>query len=74
MKSAFQPTLNWDIRMEPLMINNTIDIGKMAIVRNDNNKLIPPAKMISDKNLARIAGFCYLIVYCRFPCLSVSVL
>lgn len=40
MKSAFQPTLNWDIRMEPLMINNTIDIGKMAIVRNDNNKLL----------------------------------
>ncbi len=40
MKSAFQQTLNWDIRMEPLMINNTIDIGKMAIVRNDNNKLL----------------------------------
>jgi hypothetical protein len=40
MKNALQPTLNWDIRMEPLMINNTIDIGKMAIVRNDNNKLL----------------------------------
>ena len=40
MKNALQPTLNWDIRMEPLMINNTIDIGKMAIVRNDTNKLL----------------------------------
>jgi hypothetical protein len=26
--------------MEPLIINNTIDTGKMAIVRNDNNKLL----------------------------------
>jgi hypothetical protein len=46
MKNVLKPTLNWDIRMEPLIINNTINIGKMAIVRNDSNKLL---SIVGDK-------------------------
>jgi hypothetical protein len=40
MKSNLQPTLNWDIRMEPVTVNNSFDTGKKAIIRNDNNKLL----------------------------------
>lgn len=40
MKTALQPTLNWDIRLEPVTINNTIDTGKKAIIRNDNQRLL----------------------------------
>jgi len=40
MKTALQPTLNWDIRLEPVTINNTFDTGKKAIIRNDNQQLL----------------------------------
>lgn len=40
MKLNLQPTLNWDIRMEPVTVNNSFDTGKKAIIRNDNNKLL----------------------------------
>lgn len=40
MKTALQPTLNWDIRLEPVTINNSFDTGKKAIIRNDNQQLL----------------------------------
>jgi len=40
MKTALQPTLNWDIKLEPVTINNTFDTGKKAIIRNDNQQLL----------------------------------
>jgi hypothetical protein len=40
MKTALQPKLNWDIKLEPVTINNTFDTGKKAIIRNDNNQLL----------------------------------
>ncbi len=40
MKTALQPKLNWDIKLEPVTINNTFDTGQKAIIRNDNNKIL----------------------------------
>jgi hypothetical protein len=40
MKTALQPKLNWDIRLEPVTINNSFDTGKKAIIRNDNQQLL----------------------------------
>lgn len=40
MKTALQPKLNWDIRFEPVTINNTFATGQKAIIRNDNNQLL----------------------------------
>lgn len=40
MKTDLQPTLNWDIRLEPVLVNNSYDTGKKAIIRNDTNQLL----------------------------------
>ena len=40
MKTDLQSTLNWDIRLEPVLVNNSYDTGKKAIVRNDTNQLL----------------------------------
>ena len=40
MKTDLQSTLNWDIRLEPVMVNQSFDTGKKAIIRNDTNKLL----------------------------------
>lgn len=40
MKTNLQPTLNWDIRLEPVRLNQSIETNKKAIIRNDNNKIL----------------------------------
>jgi hypothetical protein len=40
MKTDLKAKLNWDIRLEPVTVNNTFDTGKKAIIRNDNNQLL----------------------------------
>ena len=40
MKTDLQSTLNWDIRLEPVTVNNSFDTGKKAIIRNDTNQLL----------------------------------
>jgi len=40
MKTDLQSTLNWDIRLEPVLVNKSYDTGKKAIIRNDTNKLL----------------------------------
>ena len=40
MKTDLQSTLNWDIRLEPVLVNNSYDTGKKAIIRNDTNQLL----------------------------------
>ena len=33
MKTDLQPTLNWDIRLEPVTVNNSFDTGKNGVPR-----------------------------------------
>ena len=40
MKTALLQNLKWDIRLEPVIVNNSIATGKKAIIRNDNQKLL----------------------------------
>ena len=40
MKTDLQPKLNWDIRLEPVILNKSFDTGKKAIIRNDTNQLL----------------------------------
>lgn len=40
MKTDLKTTLNWDIRMEPVIVRNSYDTGKKAIIRNDNDQLL----------------------------------
>jgi hypothetical protein len=40
MKTELQSTLNWDIKLEPVIVNNSVDTGKKAIIRNDTNQLL----------------------------------
>lgn len=40
MKTQLQPSLNWDIRMEPVTIHNSFDTGKKAIIRNDTHQVL----------------------------------
>lgn len=40
MKPDLKTTLNWDIRMEPVIVNNSFDTGKKAIIRNDNDQML----------------------------------
>ena len=40
MKTELQSTLNWDIKLEPVTVNNSVDTGKKAIIRNDTNQLL----------------------------------
>ena len=40
MKTNLLPKLNWDIRLEPVTVNNSFDTGKKAIIRNDNQQLL----------------------------------
>ena len=40
MKKDLLKKLEWDIRMEPVLMNGGIDTGRKAIIRNDNSKLL----------------------------------
>ena len=40
MKTNLLQNLNWDIRLEPVTVNNSFDTGKKAIIRNDNQQLL----------------------------------
>ena len=40
MKTDLLQKITWDIRTEAVMINNSIDNGKKALIRNDNEQLL----------------------------------
>lgn len=41
MKKELQKTLNWDLKIEPVLsANNSFDTRKKALIRNDNNNLL----------------------------------
>jgi hypothetical protein len=40
MKTELQTTLDWDINLEPVIINNKIDSGKRAIIRTDSDEIL----------------------------------
>ena len=40
MEKQLKETLEWDIRMEPVLVDQSFDTGKKAIIRNDNNKVL----------------------------------